>query len=80
MVETVLADTFLFFLHSLKALLCLDISWVYHPEPGRAWHFIVYSSYGTTSWVLLSSTTYDAFNFVVRLVDSKKANSTKAEM
>ena len=24
------------FLHSLKALLCLGISWVYHPEPGRA--------------------------------------------
>jgi tetratricopeptide (TPR) repeat protein len=23
-------------LHSLKALLCLGISWVYHPEPGRA--------------------------------------------
>jgi len=26
----------LLFLHSLKALLCLGISWVYHPEPGRA--------------------------------------------
>ena len=24
------------FLHSLKALLCLGISWVYHPAPGRA--------------------------------------------
>jgi hypothetical protein len=28
-------------LHSLKALLCLGISWVYHPEPGRAFKNIV---------------------------------------
>jgi len=31
----------LLFLHSLKPLLCLGISWVYHPEPGRALEFVV---------------------------------------
>jgi len=59
----------LLFLHSLKALLCLDISWAYHPEPGRAnqnpsglrlWLFRVcdlscIAVYGLRSWKWLKA-------------------------